>query len=74
MDMPLACFKRVDTLLIAIETRRRHVYTLWRLRVCALLIVIETCRRHVPTLWRFFQFTLPCDGERDFFELEGEVV
>ena len=48
--------------------------TLWRLRVCALLIAIETCRRHVPTLWRFFQFTLPCDGERDFFELEVEVV
>ena len=52
MDMPLACFKSVDTLLIAIETRRRHV----------------------PTLWRFFQFTLLCDGERDFFELEVEVV
>ena len=72
--MPLACFKRVDTLLIAIETCQRHIYTLWRLRVCALLIVIETCQRHVPTLWRFFQFTLLCDGERDFFELEVEVV
>ena len=22
----------------------------------------------------FFKFTLPCDGERDFFELEVEVV
>ena len=44
MDMHLACFKPVDTLLIAIETRRRHIYTLWRLRVCALLIVIKTCQ------------------------------
>ena len=54
MDMPLACFQCVDTLVIAIKTCRRHIHTLWRLRVCALLIVIETCRRHVPTLWRLF--------------------
>ena len=70
----MACFKRVDTLLIAIETCRRHIHTLWRLRVCALLIVIETCQRHVPTLYCVFLFTLLCDGERDFFELEVEVV
>ena len=73
--MPLACFKCVDTLLIAIETCRRHVPTLWRLRVCALLIAIGNMPKACPyAILRFFKFTLPCDGERDFFELEVEVV
>ena len=49
----MACFKRVDTLLIAIETRRRHIYTLWRLRVCALLIVIENMPKACPYAMAF---------------------
>ena len=69
----MACFKCVDTFLISIETCRRHIHTLWRLRVCALLIVIGNMPKACPYAILHF-FTLPCDGERDFFELEVEVV
>ena len=72
--MPLACFKCVDTLLIAIETCRRHVPTLWRLRVSALLMPLKHAEGMSLRYIAFFKFTLPCDGERDFFELEVEVV